>query len=330
MNSADDKRECYIGMDIGGAYIKAGVVGIDGKTWAQRHQEVHRDDLSSLINQIVSMASELSLADSALRIAGVGIGFPGLVSARDSAISLSPNIPSLNGIHLKEILADQLGWPLVIENDANVGAYGEMLVGAATSAENFVYISIGTRVGAAIVVNRQIYRGAGGYAGELGHTSVVPDGKACFCGRTGCLEAYVSAPSIAQRVEERLALNPSSALQIITDRSLNAQDVSAAAAIGDPMASVIVGEVARYLGIAIANLIDFLNPEMVVLGGGVIGAGEVLLQPTIEEVRRRVLSPCYEDCQIVCSQLGPSAGVIGASLLARDLTSGPLHPKRTP
>ncbi len=307
-------------MDIGGAYIKAGLVGVDGKIWAQRHQDVQRDDLGSLIRQIVAMANELSLADSALQIMGIGIGFPGLISARDSVISLSPNIPSLNGIHLKEILTDQLGWPAVIENDANVGAYGEMLVGAATSVENFIYISIGTRVGAAIVLNRQIYRGVGGYAGELGHTSVVPDGKACFCGRTGCLESYVSAPSIAQRVEERLTLNPSSALQIITDRPINAQDVSAAASLGDPMAIVIIGEVARYLGIAIANLVDFLNPELVILGGGVIGAGNVLLQLTIEEVRRRVLSPCFEDCQIVCSHLGPSAGVIGASLLARDIS----------
>ncbi|HVN79603.1 MAG TPA: ROK family protein [Terriglobia bacterium] len=324
MNLADRTKECFIGMDIGGTYIKAGVVGVDGKVWAQRHQDVQRNDLGSLIRQIVSLANELKLADPTLQVMGIGVGFPGLISAKDSVISLSPNIPALNGIHLKEILTDQLGWPAVIENDANAGAYGEMWLGAATSVTNFIYISIGTRVGAAIVLNRQIYRGVGGYAGELGHTSVVPDGKACFCGRTGCLEAYVSAPSIAQRVEERLNLNPSSALQIITDRPVNAQDVSAAASLGDPMAIVIVGEVARYLGLAIANLIDFLNPELVILGGGVIGAGNVLLQLTIEEVRRRVLSPCFEDCQIVCSQLGPSAGVIGASLLARD-ASPSLH-----
>jgi glucokinase-like ROK family protein len=321
MNSADNKRECYIGMDIGGTYIKAGIVDADGKIWAQRHQDVQRDDLSSLVRQIVSITNELVWADSGLEIKGVGIGFPGLVSANDSVISLSPNIPSLNGIHLKEILADQLKWAVFIDNDANVGAYGEMLMGAAKSASNFIYISIGTRVGASIVINRQIYRGVGGYAGELGHSSLVPDGKACFCGRSGCLEAYVSAPSIALRVEERLTLNPSSALQIITDRPLTAQDVSAAAALGDPMASVIVGEVARYLGIVIANLIDFFNPEMVVLGGGMVGAGEVLLHPTIEEVRRRVLPPCFENCEIVSSQLGTCSGIIGASLLARERSS---------
>ncbi len=321
MNSSVGKQECYIGIDIGGTYIKAGVVSADGRIRAQRHQDVQRDDLSSLVRQVVSLARELNQADDTLSIGGLGIGFPGLVSAKDSSISLSPTIPSLNGINLKEIVVDQLGWPVVIDNDANVGAYGEMLMGSAVQANSFVYLSIGTRVGASIVVNRQIYRGAGGYAGELGHSSLVPDGKSCFCGRAGCLEAYVSGPSIAQRIEERLALNPSSSLQIITDRPITPQDVAAAATLGDPMASVVVGEVARYLGTAIANLIDFFNPDMVVLGGGVIGAGQVLLRPTIEEVRRRVLSPCYEDCQIVLNTLGTSSGIIGASLLARDQIS---------
>jgi len=194
-------------------------------------------------------------------------------------------------------------------------------MGAARDVDDFVYVSIGTRVGAGLVVNRRIYQGAGGFAGELGHIAVDPDGKKCFCGSTGCLERYVSAPSIAQRVEERIVLNPSSALQIITDRPINAQDVSAAALVGDKMACVIIGEVGRYLGMAIANLINLLNVQMVVLGGGVIEAGEVLLKPTIEEVKRHALSPPYDDCRIVASGLGPAAGVIGSSLLARDMLS---------
>jgi len=193
-----------------------------------------------------------------------------------------------------------------------------MIQGAATGARDFVYISIGSRVGAGIIIGRQIYHGAGGYAGELGHITVDPEGKSCFCGSNGCLERYVSAPSIAQRVEERIVLNPSSALQIITDRPITAQDVFAAAQLGDKMACVIVGEVSRYLGIAIAGLINLLNLELVVLGGGVVGGGSLLLQPTIEEVKRHTLSPPYENCGIVASALGPSAGVIGSALLARD------------
>jgi glucokinase len=318
MSTVMSKKACYVGIDIGATYLKAGVVSVDGKIWAQRIQDVHHENLNILSNQIVSVIQELRQADGSFQFKGVGIGVPGLVSKKRSRISISPNMPYLNGAEFKAQMEPLLELPVLLENDAKVNAYGEMLMGAAADVRNFVYITIGTRVGAALVIDRKILQGASGYAGELGHMVVDPEGKKCSCGGTGCLESYVSAPSIAQRVEERISLNPSSALQIITDRLITAQDVSAAATLGDKMASVIIGEVGRYLGMAISNLINLLNVEMVVLGGGVIEAGDVLLRPTIEEVRRRALSPPYDDCRIVAGSLGASAGVIGASLLARD------------
>ncbi|MEW5978707.1 MAG: ROK family protein [Acidobacteriota bacterium] len=321
MNPSLNQRECYIGLDIGGAHIKGGVVATDGKIWAQRLQNVAQENLGTLTSQIIDLVNELQQADSQLQIKGVGIGVPGMVSKRKSRVSISPSMPFLNGVELKTQLEKHLNLPVVLENDANVGAYGEMLMGAARGVRDFIYVTIGTRVGAALVIDRRVYQGASGYAGELGHIGVDPEGKKCFCGGTGCLERYVSASSIAQRVEERITLNPSSALNIITERPITAQDVSAAATLGDKMASVIICEVGRYLGMAIANLINLLNIEMVVLGGGVITAGEILLRPTIEEVRRRALSPPYDDCLILASTLGPASGVIGASLLARDTLS---------
>ncbi len=316
-----DPKECYIGIDIGGTYLKGGVVNGDGKIWAQRLQPVEHESLAALLDQIIILVNELRQADEAFKVKGVGLGVPGLVSKRKSRISISPNVPYLNGVEFKTQMENLLELPVWLENDANVNAYGEMLMGAAVSVNDFIYITIGTRVGAAIVIGRKIYQGAGGYAGELGHIAIDPEGKKCYCGSSGCLERYVSAPSIAQRVEERISLNPSSALQIITDRPITAQDVTAAAMLGDKMASVIIGDVGRYLGLAIANLINFLDVEMIVLGGGVIEAGDVLLRPTIEEVKRRALAPPYDDCKIVASSLGTSAGVIGASLMARDMLS---------
>ncbi len=321
MNSNLGKKDCYIGIDIGGANIKAGLVNAEGKIWAQRIHPVSHENLTELSRQIVDLVCELRRADSQLNIKGVGIGVPALVSKRKSQISISPSISYLNGVELKTRIEELLALPVSIDNDSNVGAYGEMMMGAAKDVQDFIFISIGIRVGAGIVINRKVYRGVGGFAGELGHIGVDPEGKKCFCGGTGCLERYVSAPSIAQRVEERILLNPSSALQIITDRPINAQDVSAAALVGDKMACVIMGEVAHYLGMAIANLINLLNVEMVVLGGGVIEAGDVLLRPTIEEVKRHALSPPYDDCKIVAASLGASAGIIGSSLLARDMLS---------
>jgi glucokinase len=318
MSSAFASKDCYVGIDIGATYLKSGIVSPEGRIWAQRIQNVEHESLSALIKQILSHVQELRQADEGFHIVGVGVGVPALVSKNASHISISPAMPCLNGAEFKTQMEQSLQLPAWVENDANVGAYGEMLMGAAVGVSNFVYIAIGTRVGAAVVIDGKIFHGASGYAGELGHVSVDPEGKKCSCGGTGCLERYVSAPSIAQRVEERISLNPSSALQIITDKPVTAQDVSAAALVGDRMASVIIAEVRRYLGMAIANLINLLNVEMVVLGGGVIEAGDVLLKPTIEEVKRRALSPPYDDCKIIPGSLGTSAGVIGASLLARD------------
>jgi glucokinase len=317
MNSASSK-DCYVGIDIGATYLKSGIVSPEGRIWAQRIQNVEHESLSILIKQIVGQVDELRQADGTFHTLGVGVGIPALVSRNASHISISPAMPYLNGAEFKTQLEQSLQLPVWLENDANVGAYGEMLMGAAVGVNNFIYIAIGTRVGAAVVLDGKIFHGTSGYAGELGHVSVDPEGKKCSCGGTGCLEKYVSAPSIAQRVEERISLNPSSALQIITDRPVTAQDVSAAALVGDRMAAVIISEVGRYLGMAIANVINLLNPEMVVLGGGLMEAGDVLLKPTIEEVKRRALSPCYDDCRIIPGSLGTSAWVIGSSLLVRD------------
>jgi len=317
MNSAGSK-DCYIGIDIGATYLKSGIVSPEGKIWAQRIQNVQHETLGMLTNQIVAQMRELRQADDDFHLESVGIGVPSLVSRKTSGISVSATLPYLNGADLKAELEPLLKLPVWLENDAKASAYGEMQVGAAVGAKNFIYIAIGSRVGAAVVIDGKIFQGVSGYAGELGHMAVDPEGKKCSCGATGCLERYVSAPSIAQRVEERISLNPSSALQIITDRPVTAQDVSAAALVGDKMAGVIIAEVGRYLGMAIANLINLLNLELVVLGGGVIEAGDVILRPTIEEVKRRALSPACQDCRIIPGSLGTSAGIIGAALLARD------------
>ena len=314
----------FVGIDIGGVTIKAGLVDSEGNVRSQRQQTIAHENLETLTQQILHLTEELR-GDSDIRVKSVGIGVPALVSKSSRKIAISPSLHYLDGIELKSRMENLLQLPVLIENDANVGAYGEMIQGAATNMKDFVYISIGSRVGAGIIFDRQIYHGAGGFAGELGHMSVDPEGKSCFCGSNGCLERYVSATSIAQRGEERIVLNPSSALQIITDRPITAQDIFAAAQLGDKMACVIVGEVSRYLGIAIAGLINLLNLEGVVLGGGVLGSGSLLLQPTIEEVKRHTLSPAYENCVIVASALGPSAGAIGAALLARDFNGSRLE-----
>jgi glucokinase-like ROK family protein len=316
MKSMNDRKNCCLGIDIGKSHIKAGIVSAEGKVLAQKHQDVECRGLESLLGQIVSIAQQLRQADADFSLQSAGIGLPAMLRKSSQEVSLSLAMPFLNGVNFRERAQEALGIPVAVDNDANVAALGEMHLGAAQGVDSFIYINIGSRVGASIVIDRKIYRGSSGYAGELGHIAIDPDGKKCLCGNMGCLERYVSASAIAQRVQERLNLNPSSALQIITDRPVSVQDVSAAALLGDKMASVIVSDVGRYLGIAISNLIDLLNVEMIVLGGGITENGEILLVPALEEIKRRTLAPPYDDCKVVLSALGSAAGVIGAALLA--------------
>ncbi len=323
MPSSSEKKSCYLGIDIGKSHLKAGIVDDDGRIFAQRHQDFDCHDLDSLTDQISLLFQQLQQADQSFSVAAIGLGIPAMVAQEMDQVALSLPLPFLNGINFRGHISKWVGLPVVLDSDANVAAYGEMLMGAAQEARHFVYINIGSRVGASIVLDRRIYRGISGFAGELGHVSLDPDGRKCSCGAQGCLERYISASSISQRVVERLSLNPSSALQIITDRPVSAQDVTAAAALGDKMASVIISEVGRYLGVAISNLIDLLNVELVVLGGGLTEAGEVLFVPALDEVRRRSLAPPYDACQIVAGALGPAAGVIGAALMARDFLNSP-------
>jgi glucokinase len=318
MSCQSEKRECYLGIDIGKTRIKAGMVSEDGRVFAQRHQNVECRDLDSLTQQLTAILEQLGQADSSSCLKGVGMGVPALISKDRSHVSLSLPMPYLNGVNFREHMSTVFGLPVAMDNDANVAAYGEMLLGAAQDCENFIYVNVGSRVCASLVIHRQIFRGSSGFAGELGHVSLDPDGKKCSCGSMGCLERYISASSVSQRVVERLSLNPSSALQIITDRPVTAQDVTAAAIVGDKMAGVIINEVGRYLGVALSNLIDLLNVELIILGGGLAEAGDILVQPALEEVKRRSLAPPYDDCRIVTSALGPAAGLVGAALFARD------------
>ncbi|MSO23911.1 MAG: ROK family protein [Acidobacteria bacterium] len=179
-SSSSVKQDCYIGIDIGSASIKAGVVDSEEKIRAQRNRAIAYESLPSLSRQIAAIVAELKEADSTLEERGVGIGVPALVSKKKARISISPSLPYLNGVELKSQMEGLLGLPVSLENDANVAAYGEMSIGAARDVQDFVYVSVGTRVGAGLVINRRIYQGAGGFAGELGHIAVDPEGKNVF------------------------------------------------------------------------------------------------------------------------------------------------------
>jgi glucokinase len=295
----------YIGIDIGGTNIKAARTTHVGAIVSAASATTPTTSLDDLVATVTKLVETLR---GSTAIQGVGVGIPGLLTAATRTVQTSPNIPCLKGVHLEGLLLTALSLPVVTENDANAAAYGEWISGAGRGRQHMVYLTLGTGLGCGLVIAGKLYRGISGYAGEMGHTVVEPDGRTCGCGSRGCLETRVSATGIVLTAREHG----------IGDPSLSASSLYQAAVSGDSGALSVFQETGRFLGIACANLINLLNPEVIVIGGGVMASGELLLTSAREEVRRRAFGPSAADCPIVQSQLWPDAGTIGGAMLARD------------
>jgi glucokinase len=295
----------YIGIDIGGTTIKAGRVDTTGAVLEFDRASTPANSLEDLLQTITDLVTRLQEKAS---ISAVGIGVPGLRNARTGIMKTSPHIPGLRDVNLEDLLRDRLKLPVITENDANAGAYGEWASGAGRGVQHMAYITLGTGLGCGLILSGSMFRGISGYAGELGHTVVEPDGRQCACGSVGCLETRVSATGIVQSARDAN----------FDGRNFTAADVYNAAIEGDKIAIGVFKEAGRYLGIACTNLINLLNLQAIVVGGGVMAAGDWFLNVAREEVTRRAFASSAHDCAIVQSQLWPDAGLIGAAMLARD------------
>jgi glucokinase len=316
----DDK--ILIGIDLGGTTIKGALVTGEGEIIHEVRSETEQRSSDRLLDQIVETIHILRGDDRARgRASAVGIGIPGLVNLKSKRIEVMPNLPSLSDVDIISELTSQSGLPVVIDNDANAAAYAELQAGAARGRRDVFFVTLGTGIGSGLIIDGKIYRGATGFAGEFGHMTIDPEGIECACGNIGCLETIASGPNIVRRTRERLYRDRTSSLSrlaIPRDRELTAEDIARAASEGDEMAQVMMERTGMFLGIAIAAVVNLLNVEMVVMGGGVMEAGDLILKPTVKETRRRAFPPSFNSCEIAIARLGPSAGVIGAALLARD------------
>jgi glucokinase len=255
------------------------------------------------------------------RISSVGIGWPGLVNQRLRRLEVTPNMLDLSSVDLYQELTREIPRPIVFENDANAGAYGEWRAGAARGLNDVLYVALGTGIGSGLILGGQLQRGSQCFGGEFGHFKIDSGGLECGCGSTGCLETMVSGPNIVRRVREHLFSDPSfSVSQLARDMegTLTCERIKQAARENDDLARVVLAQTGVFVGMAIASAINLLNVEMVVIGGGVMTDGEVLLEPIRAEARARTILPCFDCCRIVAGQLGQDAGMIGAAMLARD------------
>ena len=295
----------YVGLDIGGTTIKAGLVSESGLVLSTAHAATVADNLEGLVETLAGLVAHFN---PVAQFEAVGMGIPGILSARTHRVETSPHIPCIHHVNLEEILSKRLKIKVLSDNDANAGAYAEWTCGAGKTLGHMAYLTIGTGLGGGLILSGNLYRGASGFAGEMGHITVEPNGRRCACGSTGCLETRVSGPGLVETARE---LSPGYA-------ALTAESIYKAACAGDKVALRAFEVTGQFLGIACANLINLLNIEMIVIGGGVIASGDLLLDSARAEVQQRAFEPAARICPIVQSQLWPNAGLIGAAMLARD------------
>jgi glucokinase len=311
-----------MGIDIGGTKVLGGVVDPDGNVLAHARRDTPADDGPKIVSRVVEVIRELAEAHE---VEGVGIGAAGWIDAKRSNVLFAPNLAWRNE-PLRDEVARHLPVPVVVENDANVAAWAEFQFGAAADAnESMVMFTIGTGIGGALVLSGELVRGANGIAGELGHVLAVPDGHPCGCGRRGCLEQYASGNALV-RFAQGLAKDDTAGAAYLLELAGGSIDaisgpmVTAAAKVGDPVACEAFRQVGYWLGNGLADLVQIVDPQLLVIGGGVIDAGDVLLHPTrdayVEALAQRGR---LQVAEVRGALLGNLAGVVGAADLARHL-----------
>ncbi|EGL81708.1 glucokinase, ROK family [Caldalkalibacillus thermarum TA2.A1] len=314
---------CF-GVDLGGTSIKGAIVSDQGDIAYKTSQPTAvKGDGDVIVQQMEDMLKEalkrLQLDPS--RIKGVGIGAPAFMDLETGFVYEAVNLGWKN-YPLKERLESKLGLPVFVDNDANTAALGEMWRGAGQGETELLCITLGTGLGAGVIVHGDIYHGARGTAGEMGHVTVVPQGgHPCNCGKTGCLETIASATGIVRLATEALQEHDGSTVSELasiyrTKRRITARDVAAAAQEGDPLARQVLDKVGYYLGLALANYAVCFNPAKIIIGGGVSQAGDVLFAPIRQTYKRFALTHLTGEIDIVPAILGNDAGVIGAAWLA--------------
>ena len=316
------EKKWYVGVDIGGTTIKMAFVSSEGKIVTKWEIPTNKIDGGKHITSEIAHAIDekcTELGEKRDVLVSIGLGAPGFINMETGFIYQAVNI-GWKDFALKEQLEAKTGLPVQVDNDANIAALGEMWTGAGDNAKNLLCVTLGTGVGGGVITNGQILHGVNGMAGEIGHYTSVPDGgAACNCGKTGCLETIASATGIARLAMEKLGDYPESVLIATYDKSaaITSKDVFEAAETGDKLANQVIEEVSFHLGLALANLAIALNPEKIVLGGGVSKAGQLLLAPLEKQFKRFALARVAEGCEFKVATLGNDAGVIGGAWLAK-------------
>ena len=314
----EDRNQLVFAVDLGGTHLRAATVNADGQIqFRLKQQTPTAEDPRQIVDAIVSAAKK---CQEQARSAGQSIGaisvvVPGSINVAAGSIVKAPNLPCLDGFRLTETLTKALQLPAILENDANAAAVGEMWQGAARGRRTIVCVTLGTGVGGGIILNGQLWHGANDSAAEIGHMCVDPfGGVACTCGSRGCLEVYASATAIVRMTREARPRHPDSILAAETE--LTSEQIYRAGVGGDQLALEVFRRMGIYLGIGLANLINILNPEMIVIGGGVVNGWTLFAKDMNHEIAERAFPLPAAEVKIVRGECGDDAGLLGAARLA--------------
>lgn len=314
----------YIGIDIGGTNLKAGLVNDEGSILAMEKRKIAEvSDQKALVEALVALTQSLTERGGLTpeQIRSVGVGVPGAVEIHSGAVLYTCNLP-LRNVPLRKLFHRYLPYPLYVENDANCAALAEYYAGAGKGSKRFVTITLGTGVGAGILHNGQIYHGANGMAGEVGHMSIVYHGEPCPCGRRGCWERYASASALTRETKAAMQADKNTIMWKMTQDidHVNAKLAFDAAAKGDETARKVIDSWIEYVGVGIANVINTFEPEVICIGGGVSNQGEVLLAPVRAYAENETRNITTGKFPVICAcQLHNDAGVIGAAALGSSI-----------
>jgi len=308
------------GIDLGATSIRVAIMGAELQVEAHvaEPMEIRRGP-----EQVLARAGELieKLArDRGVQLTGIGVGVPGPVRFLDGMPVSPPIMPGWHEYPVRDLLARRFGCPVLVDNDVNVMAVGEHWGGVAKSVDNYLFVKIGTGIGCGIMIRGQVYRGIDGCAGDIGHINVDPDGPVCACGNSGCLEAMFGGAALVRDAlaAARSGASPPLAERLAGKQAITPEDVGQCAAEGDPVAIGLIRNGGRRVGLVLAGLVSFFNPSMIVIGGGLAGLGHLLLAEIRGVVYRRSLPLATGNLPIVLSELGPSAGAVGAAVMISD------------
>jgi len=316
--------EIFVGIDLGGTNIKIGCFDSQLTLIRKTSVATEADMGPGVVVDKMAQAVEKLLAEaglSAQEVCATGIGTPGPARYSEGIIIASPNLPLFKNVPLRKMLSERLGVPAILENDANAACWGEYVVGAGKGVRDMVFFTLGTGIGGGVISNGELVHGCGGNGAELGHIIIYPDGRKCNCGQKGCVEAYASANSTAKRATEAIEAGTQSSLKKVLEKEgeITCIDVYEHLAAGDELARQITDETAKALAIVCVNMLHTTEPKRIVFAGGMIAAGDILLNRIKDYFDEQIWSLKPETVEICFATLGEDAGIIGAAALGKQL-----------